>query len=61
MSVRMTLDLPHCNPYAMGCHAIKPQDLETRRTKVGPFRIHHALKRTKISNSARQSSTILVL
>jgi hypothetical protein len=57
----MTLDLPHCNPYAMGCHAIKPQDLETRRTKVGPFRIHHALKRTKISNSARQSSTILVL
>ena len=54
VTVRVTLGSTRCNPYAIGRTAIKPQDLETSRTKMGLFRIHFALKRAKISNSVRR-------
>jgi len=37
VTVRVTLDARHCNPYAIGRTAIKPQDLEANRTKAGLF------------------------
>ena len=60
VTVRMTLDRTHCNPYAIGRTAIKPQDLEANRTKVGLFGIQLALRRTKIFNLGRQGRSVLV-
>lgn len=60
VTVRVTLGSTHCNPYAIGRSAIKPQDLEANRTKVGLFGIQFALRRTKIFNLVRQGRSILV-
>ena len=52
--MRVTLNPEHCNPYAIGRPAIRPQDSKASRTKVGLSRVRQALNCTKISDAVHQ-------